>query len=66
MITFRGDKFVQGKRFIENDKSLTFVKKTSKGFIFLKEGVQVLIPKGQALRLKECGDTDGERTNKKN
>lgn len=54
MITYQGDKFVKGKKFILNNSEVKFITKTNKGYIFeSSKGVTLKIDRERAQKLKE-------------
>lgn len=53
MITYKGDRFVKGKKFLHESKEITFVTKSKKGYIFESEGKQITIDENVAKKMKE-------------
>ena len=43
MITYKGDKFVKGKKFKLGESVITFVTKTNKGYIFEADGNKIVV-----------------------
>ena len=52
MITYRGDKFVRGKKFIINEKEYTFVKENKGQLMFESKNETVELSRDD-IRLKE-------------
>lgn len=53
MITYKGDRFVKGKKFLHESKEITFVTKSKKGFVFESEGKSFTLDESVARSLKE-------------
>ena len=53
MITYKGDRFVKGKKFLHESKELVFVTKSKKGYIFESDGKQIIIKEEVAKKMKE-------------
>jgi hypothetical protein len=58
MITYRGDRFVKGKKFRMNEQVITFITKSKKGFIFESAGSKITVDEKTAKTLKESGSND--------
>ena len=43
MITYKGDKFVKGKKFKLGESVITFVTKSNKGYIFEANGNKIVV-----------------------
>jgi len=54
MITYKGDRFVKGKRFILDSKEATFITKSRKGYIFESDNKQITVDEKVAKKLKEA------------
>lgn len=52
MIKYKGDIFVVGKKFKLQEKEYVFKKRTNKGYVFINEGKEVVIPEN-SKELKE-------------
>ena len=54
MITYKGDRFVKGKKFIMDEQVLTFQTKSKKGFVFnTTDGKNKVLEERIARSLKE-------------
>lgn len=54
MITYKGDRFVKGKKFIMDEQVLTFQTKSKKGFVFnTVDGKNKVLEEKDARSLKE-------------
>lgn len=50
MISYKGDKFVKGKKFMLENEVVTFIKKSSKGYVVESSGAQKTVKDPKRLR----------------
>lgn len=54
MITYKGDRFVKGKTFLHEEKKITFITKSKKGYVFeSNERKRITLDESVARSLKE-------------
>lgn len=60
MITYKGDRFVKGKKFIYESKEVKFITKSKKGYVFESNGSNFTIKEDIARGLKEASKCQKE------